>query len=557
MPGPALRTVDAMPPARHPLFRARVKSPILLTAQQLSFLFTMQFQLSGGAWRFGGASAMARYLFALFLFAVALAARFMLVDILPARGFPFLSFFPAVLLTAYMVGLGPGLLVAMLSTLSAWAFFMGPAVGLASMASSDIIALVFFAVILIVDCLVIDRMNTAMRALRTAGDRLRASEMALIAQQAELREANRQKDVFIAMLAHELRNPLAPIVTAAQLIAVRAGQDQQVARAAGIVLRQGRQLTRLVDDLLDVSRIHSAKLTLQMTAVDLLAVVHDAIETVQPTIDTSSNRFVATLPAHPVSLHGDGARLAQCISNLLHNAFKFTQDGRIDLRVAQESAQTVTITVTDTGRGISPEMLPRLFEMFSQEGTSGTAGNSGLGIGLALTHYLAECHGGSLSAHSDGPGLGARFALTLPVGAAPPAVAPAGQALPMERQAARILVVDDNADAAETLQQLLALHGFEAHTAHTGKAALHALAQGRYDAVLLDIGLPDMSGHEVADTGRARGLLPEDTLVVALTGWSDSESRDKSARAGIDHHLNKPVQVDALLELLDRRSATA
>ncbi|QJE00985.1 hybrid sensor histidine kinase/response regulator [Massilia forsythiae] len=517
----------------------------------------MQFQLSGGAWRSGGASFLARYLFALFLFAVALAARFMLVDVLPARGFPFLSFFPAVLLTAYMVGLGPGMLVAMLSTVSAWAFFMGPAVGPASMASSDIIALVFFAVILVVDCLVIDRMNTAMRQLRTAGDKLRASEMALIAQQAELREASRQKDVFIAMLAHELRNPLAPIVTAAQLIAVRAGQDQQVARAAGIVLRQGRQLTRLVDDLLDVSRIHSAKLTLQMTAVDLLAVVHSAIETLQPVIDASSNRFVATLPAHPVMLHADGARLAQCISNLLHNAFKFTAGGRIDLRVVRESAGTVAITVTDTGRGISPEMLPRLFEMFSQEGTSGTAGNSGLGIGLALTHYLVQCHGGRLSAHSDGPGLGARFALTLPAGAAPPAVAPAGQATTVQRQAGRILVVDDNADAADTLQELLALHGFEAHTAHTGRAALHALAQGRYDAVLLDIGLPDMSGHEVADTARTRGLLPEDTLVVALTGWSDAESRNKSVQAGIDHHLNKPVQVDALLELLDCRTATA
>jgi signal transduction histidine kinase/ActR/RegA family two-component response regulator len=516
----------------------------------------MHFQLSGGAWRRGAAPPALRYLLALFLFAAALAARFMLVDVLPARGFPFLSFFPAVLLTAYMVGLGPGILVAILSTLSAWAFFMGPLVFPAAMERSDIIALVFFAVILIVDCLVIERMNAAMNELRSTGDKLRASEAASIAQQAALHDVNRQKDIFIAMLAHELRNPLAPILAAAQLIGARAGADEPLARAAAIVRRQGLQLTRLVDDLLDVSRIHSSKLTLQMAPVDLREIIDSALETSQPQIAQSTSSFSTALPDGAIIVRADAVRVAQCVSNLLHNAFKFTAGGQVALRVALHGG-SVTITVADTGRGISAEMLPRLFELFSQEGASGREGNSGLGIGLALTQYLVAQHGGTLSAHSDGPGLGARFEISLPVAAAttvpasaaPPA--PASAAAPAS-DAMAILVVDDNVDAAETLQALLALHGFEAGVAHTGAAAITLMAQRRYAAVLLDIGLPDMSGYEVAAASRAQGLSA-DTLLIALTGWSDAASRRRSAEAGIGHHLNKPVQLEALLDLLQER----
>jgi hypothetical protein len=199
--------------------------------------------------------------------------------------------------------------------------------------------------------------------------------------------------------------------------------------------------------------------------------------------------------------------VAQCVSNLLHNAFKFTAGGQVALRVALHG-DSVTITVADTGRGISAEMLPRLFELFSQEGASGREGNSGLGIGLALTQYLVAQHGGTLTAHSDGPGLGARFEISLPVAAATAAPAPAAQPAPAAAPASdamAILVVDDNVDAAETLQALLALHGFEAGVAHTGAAAITLLAQRRYAAVLLDIGLPDMSGYEVAGAMRRHG----------------------------------------------------
>jgi signal transduction histidine kinase/ActR/RegA family two-component response regulator len=523
----------------------------------------MRFQLSGGAWRRGVIPTIPRYLFALFLFAVALAARFMLVDVLPARGFPFLSFFPAVLLTAYLVGLGPGLLVAVLSTLSAWAFFMGPAGMSFALGRSDIIALVFFAVILAVDCLVIDRMNAALSALRTTGDKLRASETALLERQEQLRDVDRQKDIFIAMLAHELRNPLAPILSAAQVIGTHPGSDPRIARAAAIITRQAQQLTRLVDDLLDASRIHSAKLALQLALVDVRTVVASALETVQPMVDQSESTLTVTLPAQPVWVQADSTRIAQCVANLLHNAFKFTLGkGQVALDVTGGAGDTVVITVTDNGRGVSADMLPKLFEMFAQEGASGSDGNNGLGIGLALTHYLVVQHGGTLAAHSDGPGLGARFSMTLPTQA--PAIAsavdidivptPAPAGLPAAHSGASVLVVDDNVDAADMLQALLGMHGFDVGVAHSGAAALEMIAARRWDAVLLDIGLPDMSGYDVAATSRAQGLVGDDTLLVALTGWSDAESRRKSAEVGIAHHLNKPVELDLVLDLLGARA---
>jgi len=363
-----------------------------------------------------------RYAFAVFLFAVALAARFMLVDILPARGFPFLSFFPAVLLTAYLVGLGPSFLVAILSTGAAWAFFMGPRMTLSTMPQSDVIALAFFAVILVVDCLVIERMNLAMRKLHTTSMQLQVSEDALVLRQAQLREADRQKDIFIATLAHELRNPLAPILSASQLIAMRSAGDEQLVRAAAIVRRQSLQLARLVDDLLDASRIRSGKLTLVVAPSDLRDVIASALETSAPMIAQSRITFTVDLPPQPIPVEVDSTRIAQCVSNLLHNAFKFTQaPADITLVASVRPDRMASIRVTDTGNGIAPEMLPRLFEMFAQEDRADAdrnAGNSGLGvglgIGLALTHDLVLRHGGTITAHSDGHGTGACFEILLP-----------------------------------------------------------------------------------------------------------------------------------------------
>lgn len=376
----------------------------------------MQFQFSGGTWQNGGALSIIRYIFGIFLFVVALAARFMLVDILPAPGFPFLSFFPAVLLSTYMVGMGPGLLVAVLSTCSAWAFFMGPRVAISSMPQSDIIALVFFAVILVIDCLVIERMNLTMRRLQSTSTKLQVSEDALVLRQAELSKADRQKDLFIATLAHELRNPIAPIISAAQLIAMRSTGDEQLIHATAIVIRQSSQLTRLVDDLLDASRIRSGKLNLKIMPSDLRDVITSALETSAPMIDRSDIDFTYELPSEPIPVEVDSTRIAQCVSNLLNNAFKFTKaPANISLIVKIRPDKMVNIRVIDTGRGISAQMLPRLFEMFAQEESNSKLENSGLGIGLALTNDLVSRHGGMLTAHSAGLGKGACFEIILPL----------------------------------------------------------------------------------------------------------------------------------------------
>lgn len=376
----------------------------------------MQFQFSGGAWRAGAGTATLRYLFGIFLFFVALAARFMLADLLPARGFPFLSFFPAVLLAAYLVGIGPGLVVATLSTCSAWAFFMGPRLAPFQMARSDIIALLFFAVILIIDCVVIERMNMAMRRLHATSLKLQISEKALVMRQEQLKEADLQKDIFMATLAHELRNPLAPIMSAAQLMVLRSNMDDHVNRAAAIVMRQSLQLTRLVDDLLDASRIRSGKLTVETSPADLRDVIASAVETSTPMIDKSDISFTMKLPAHAVPVEVDSTRIAQCVANLLHNAFKFTKaPAQITLVVTIVHGDMASITVSDTGRGIAPDMLPRLFEMFAQESRNEREAQGGLGIGLALTHDLVTRHGGSIAARSDGIGQGAQFDILLPL----------------------------------------------------------------------------------------------------------------------------------------------
>jgi PAS domain S-box-containing protein len=372
----------------------------------------------------------------------------------------------------------------------------------------------------------------------------------------ELTEANQAKDEFLAMLAHELRNPLAPILSAAQLINTHPSTDLHIRRTAAIITRQALQLKRLVDDLLDASRIHSAKLTLQLAAVDVRAVIASALETVQPMVDLSGSTLRVDLPGQPVWIDADSTRIAQCVANLLHNAFKFTPSaGHIELQVVCGPDETVIITVTDSGRGMSAEMLPRLFSMFAQESASGSDGNTGLGIGLALSNYLVTQHGGTLTARSAGLGLGARFSITLPRAPAPlasidSAPTPSTAASPSTAHA-RVLVVDDNVDAAEMLQALLGIHGITADVAHSGTAALEMIGASYWDAIVLDIGLPDMSGYDVAATSRARNLLADDTLLVALTGWSDAESLRKSAEAGFRHHLNKPVGVDVLLGLLE------
>lgn len=366
---------------------------------------------------------------------------------------------------------------------------------------------------------------------------------------AELSQADRRKDEFLATLAHELRNPLAPIRNSLELIRRAASDPKVVERARQVMERQLAQMTRLVDDLLDVSRISSDKLALRSERIDLAAVLRSAVETSQPLLDAAGQQLAVSLPDEPVLLDADLTRLAQVFMNLLNNAAKFSErGGRIALSAARDGGEVV-VRVVDNGVGIPAEHLGGIFEMFSQVNSSLERSQGGLGIGLTLVRRLVELHGGRVEARSGGIGTGSEFIVRLPVvqsaAAAPGAVAegrPAASAL-------RVLVVDDNQDAAVSLAALLELMDNEVHTAHDGLAAFAAAAALRPDVVLLDIGLPGLNGFEVARRIRAEPW-GQGMRLIAMTGWGQDSDKQKSQAAGFDHHLVKPVEPTALVRLL-------
>jgi PAS domain S-box-containing protein len=366
----------------------------------------------------------------------------------------------------------------------------------------------------------------------------------------DLSEADRRKNEFLAMLAHELRNPLAPISNAARALRLGAGDRDAVRSASEMLERQVGLMSRLVDDLLDMSRITRGKIELRRERIELATVVHQAVEAARALYRSLNHELVVTLPPHPVYLDADPARLAQAIGNLLSNAAKFTdKGGRIRLTVAHEDGQAV-MRVEDNGIGIAAEHLERIFEMFAQLDTSLERSRDGLGIGLTLVKTLVEMHGGSIEVHSEGVGRGSRFVVRLPVmtGAVeavpvPPAAAPAPAV------ARRVLIVDDNEDGAESLAMMLQLGGHETHTAHDGLDAVAAAERLRPHAVLLDIGLPGLNGYEVCRRIR-ENPWGKDLVLVAVTGWGQEADRARSRDAGFDAHIVKPVDPEALMKLL-------
>jgi PAS domain S-box-containing protein len=368
----------------------------------------------------------------------------------------------------------------------------------------------------------------------------------------ETQEADRRKDEFLAMLSHELRNPLAPIRNALHLISLPGAPAETAARAREVLGRQVQHLVRLVDDLLDVSRVMRGRIELRKEPVELASVVARAVETAQPLIDAAGHQLAVSLPAEPLRVEGDLVRLAQVVANLLNNAAKYTErGGRVTLRVGPADGMAM-LSVKDTGIGIAPELLPHVFDLFVQADQSLARSQGGLGIGLTLVRSLTELHGGSVQARSEGPGRGSEFIIRLPLlsgqtAAAPPPETDGGAAArPAGR---RILVVDDNVDAAESLAALLRLTGHEVWTAYDGPAALDAARTRRPDTVLLDIGLPGLSGYDVARRLRTEPGL-EQALLVAVTGWGQDEDRRRAREAGFDHHLTKPVEPVALEALL-------
>ena len=374
-----------------------------------------------------------------------------------------------------------------------------------------------------------------------------------------LREADRRKDQFLAMLAHELRNPLAPISNAVQIMKVQGLGGDNFDWSVKVIEGQVKHMTRMVDDLLDVSRITRGKVVLQKEPTELESVVGLAVEASRPLVEDYGHRLSVTLPDHPTTLEIDPARMAQVISNLLNNAAKYTdEEGEIALEARQEGPEVV-IRVRDNGSGIAPELLPHIFDMFTQADQTLSRSRGGLGIGLTLVRSLVEMHQGRVTAHSEGPGLGSEFTVRLPItpdagddptaDGAPDTCPSADEANPKPPRR-RILVVDDNRSNANSLGVLLRALGQDVEMAYDGPSALELIRRRRPDLVLLDIGLPGMDGYEVVRRCRADDGLRR-IVLVAMTGYGKEEDRRRSQEAGFNAHLVKPVDLDDLRALLD------
>jgi PAS domain S-box-containing protein len=372
-----------------------------------------------------------------------------------------------------------------------------------------------------------------------------------------LQEADRRKDEFLAVLAHELRNPLAPIFNALSILEQEGLASETRRQARLLIDRQVRALARLIDDLLDVSRISQGKIELRRRAVELKVIIDEAVQACRPLIEAREHELAVTLPPEPVWLDADQIRLEQVVVNLLINAAKYSdQASRISVTAGRERDKAV-LRVRDTGMGIPPDLLPHVFELFTQADRSLDRSQGGLGIGLKLVQKLVELHGGTVEARSEGVGRGSEFVVTLPVleehprsgGVEDTARAPRRADTPL-----RILVVDDNVDSAESLRLLLAMSGHQVETIHSGLAVPEAAGASRPDVILLDIGLPGLNGYQVAERLRETPDL-RDVVLVALTGYGQEEDRRRSMQAGFDHHVVKPVdheQLAALLALIGR-----
>ena len=411
---------------------------------------------------------------------------------------------------------------------------------------------------------VADTFNQIVAANDRMASELEASTALLQASEERLRESDTRKDQFLAILAHELRNPVAPIFNSIRVLKLRGPTDRDVKWSLDVIERQVNHLTRLIDDLLDVSRISRGKLELRRSRVTLAEVIESALESSRPLIEQFGHHLTIELPTHPVVLEADLVRLSQVFMNLLNNSARYTpKGGRIVLAAeveppGSEEPVAVVVRVSDTGVGIAVEKLPKLFEMFVQlDGMPGRSGG-GLGIGLALVRHLVEMHGGEVEAASRGPGLGSEFAVRLPTiaGARMPAVAGsvagvAGVATadPATTLPRRILVVDDMPDNATSLTLLLRQLGHQVESAYGGLEALAAVQRLRPQIVLLDLGMPDLDGLQVCRRIR-QFEWGADVILVALTGWGQEQDRRRAYEAGFDSHLVKPLDHGALEAML-------
>ncbi len=366
----------------------------------------------------------------------------------------------------------------------------------------------------------------------------------------DLAEADRRKDEFLATLAHELRNPLAPLSNTLEILKRNTSQDASARRGLDTMERQLEQLVRLVDDLLDLSRITHNRIELRKRQVELASVIRQAVITAQPLADASGHTIDVSVPSEPIHLHADPVRLTQVFDNLLNNSCKYTPPGGAIRVIVQREGQNAIVTITDTGIGIPADKLQTIFDMFTQVDRSLDQSKGGLGIGLTLVKRLVEMHDGAIEARSAGEGRGSAFDVRLPaLVEASDAATPAAGDTGTNGATYRILVVDDNTDSAESLAMLLELTGHQVYTAHDGHSALDVAEQRRPDVILLDIGLPMLNGYEVCRRIRQQPWGAA-MVVIALTGWGQDEDRRRSQEAGFNGHLVKPVDHTHLLALL-------
>lgn len=404
--------------------------------------------------------------------------------------------------------------------------------------------------------------NQAAISLRNAQHvaELRESAQAKERLLIELSEAAQRKDEFLAMLGHELRNPLASILSAAQLLRLRAAHGKDVGTTPEIVERQALHMTRLIDDLLDVARVSQGKIVLRKEPVDLATIVSRSLEAVRPLVEERHHEIVIALPTAPsalrapIVLEADPARLQQVVTNLLSNAARYSDPGGKIWISAAVSGATLVLRVRDRGIGIAKELLPKVFDLFVQADRSISRSQGGLGLGLALVRSLVELHGGSVEATSDGPGQGSEFVVRLPCAelpALPDSMAAEGEGggeLPVLGVGCRVVIIDDNVDAALSLAEILEEWGCSVRTAHDGRTGIEAALEHRPALILLDVGLPDVSGYEVAM--RLRAALQVGARIVAITGYGQSSDRERSRQAGFDLHIVKPLNLDSLQALV-------
>jgi signal transduction histidine kinase/ActR/RegA family two-component response regulator len=463
---------------------------------------------------------------------------------------PLLPFVLGVFAAAYLGGRGPALLAGFLTPLLATFWFTSWPND--APPTQWIAHVVFFLLIAVISALAMHELQKRSVAERTA--------LAIAADHARaLREADRRKDEFLAMLAHELRNPLAPIRNVAYVLA-KGTADAATARRAGLMIeRQASHLTHLVDDLLDVARITRGRVVLDREPVSLDSVVEAALETVQPVLDARQQSVSVRQPGEKIFADGDPVRLCQIVANLLTNASKYSpQRARIEIVIDSTSTQG-EVSVRDPGVGIDAQLLPHLFELFLQGDRTLDRTEGGLGVGLTIVKLLVEMHGGSVEASSAGLGKGSEFRVRLPrvhAGVVPP-ISPAPDDRPRVRPR-RVLVIEDNADAADSMRALLRTDGHEVEVVYDGASGLATLEDFRADIVLLDIGLPRMDGYMVAHAIRERfapaGRRPR---LVALTGYGRDEDRHTALKAGFDAHLAKPVDPRRLLQIVAEEVSAA